>query len=486
MKSIKLNRKSVKKNYIFNLSYQIFNIIVPIVTAPYAARVLTADGIGINSYVASIVSYFVLFAGLGTSLYGMREVGSCQGDMQKRSNILWEMISIRSLTSAVMFIFYVIFVTLTVRSSHLLYWIYAVNILYVIFDISWYYQGIEEFSYTVLASFFVRLINILLLFLLVRDPGDVWIYASLTVFGNAATGAVLWICLKNKAVKHTEIHPFRHMKSIISLFVPTIAINIYTVLDKSMIGWFSTGSAENGYYEEAEKIIRMALTVVTAMGTVIIPRIALLFQENDKESIDRYLGKSFRFVWCLSLPMITGIFCISDIFVPVFFGPGYEKVETVMPLLSFVIVLIGLSSVIGMQYLVPTRQQKPYTFSVTLGAVVNLAVNLLLIPHFYSIGAALGTIAAETAVTAYQIGFVRKTDQLQARMIFDGAPRYLTASLIMACVILFEKQFAKPDLLWLIITFFTGAGVYLVYLLIIRDEFITENAGAIVRKIWKK
>ncbi|MBO7389537.1 MAG: flippase [Oscillospiraceae bacterium] len=481
-----MNGKSVRKNYILNLAYQIFSILVPVVTAPYAARVLTAEGIVINSYVSSMVSYFVLFAGLGTSLYGVREVGSCQNDLQKRSNILWEMISIRSLTSVIMLVFYVVFVLLTVSQDRVLYWIYAVNILYVIFDISWYYQGIEEFSYTVLASFFIRLMNVLLLFLLVKSPNDVWIYASLTVFGNAATGVILWICLKGKAVRRTEIQPFRHMKSIIALFIPTIAINIYTVLDKSMIGWFSSGSAENGYYEEAEKIVRIALTVVTAMGTVIIPRISLLFQENDKKNMDYYLGKSFRFIWCLGLPMIAGIFCVSDIFVPVFFGPGYEKVETVMPLLSFIIVLIGLSSVIGMQYLVPTRQQKPYTFSVTMGAAVNLAVNLLLIPRLFSIGAALGTIAAETAVTAYQIGFVRRTDQMQTGLIFNGALRYLFASLIMSAVLLFVKQFAKPDLLWLLITVFTGMGVYLIYLLIIRDEFLIENAGAVIKKIWKK
>ena len=481
-----MNGKSVRKNYILNLAYQIFSILVPVVTAPYAARVLTAEGIGINSYVSSMVSYFVLFAGLGTSLYGVREVGSCQNDLQKRSNILWEIISIRSLTSVIMLVFYVVFVLLTVSRGRVLYWIYAVNILYVIFDISWYYQGIEEFSYTVLASFFIRLMNVLLLFLLVKSPNDVWIYASLTVFGNAATGAILWICLKGKAARRTEIQPFRHMKSIIALFIPTIAINIYTVLDKSMIGWFSSGSAENGYYEEAEKIVRIALTVVTAMGTVIIPRISLLFQENDKKNMDYYLGKSFRFIWCLGLPMIAGIFCVSDIFVPVFFGPGYEKVETVMPLLSFIIVLIGLSSVIGMQYLVPTRQQKPYTFSVTMGATVNLAVNLLLIPRLFSIGAALGTIAAETAVTAYQIGFVRKTDQMQTGLIFNGAPRYLLASLIMSAVLLFVKQFAEPDLLWLLIAVFTGMGVYLIYLLVIRDEFLIENAGAVIKKIWKK
>ena len=184
--------------------------------------------------------------------------------------------------------------------------------------------------------------------------------------------------------------------------------------------------------------------------------------------------------------MIAGIFCVSDIFVPVFFGPGYEKVETVMPLLSFIIVLIGLSSVIGMQYLVPTRQQKPYTFSVTMGATVNLAVNLLLIPRLFSIGAALGTIAAETAVTAYQIGFVRKTDQMQTGLIFNGAPRYLLASLIMSAVLLLVKQFAEPDLFWLLITVFTGMGVYLIYLLIIKDEFLIENAGAVIKKIWKK
>ena len=123
-----MNGKSVRKNYILNLAYQIFSILVPVVTAPYAARVLTAEGIGINSYVSSMVSYFVLFAGLGTSLYGVREVGSCQNDLQKRSNILWEMISIRSLTSVIMLVFYIVFVVLTVSRGRLLYWIYAVNI----------------------------------------------------------------------------------------------------------------------------------------------------------------------------------------------------------------------------------------------------------------------------------------------------------------------------------------------------------------------
>ena len=191
-------------------------------------------------------------------------------------------------------------------------------------------------------------------------------------------------------------------RSTISLFIPQIAIQVYVLLDKVMLGMIISDKSEVGYYEQSQKIVKILLTLITALGTVMIPRIANNFIKGEKEKVKQYLLKSFNFVLFLSIPMIAGIIVISDTFVPLFFGHGYDEVIQLMIIISPILLIIGISNVIGTQYLLPTKRQKEYTISVIVGALVNFILNLILIRKDGAVGASIATVLAESSITAIQ------------------------------------------------------------------------------------
>ena len=468
-------QKSIKKNYIFNTAYQLLLLIVPFITTPYLSRVLGANGIGIYSYANSMVSYFTLIACLGTGTYGQRAISYVQDDKEKRSRAFWETFSFRLIMSLITLIFYGIYIYF-VKENRIIFIILAINLINVIFEISWFFQGMEEFQKTVVRSSIVKILNIIFIFTFIKDSNDLVLYTlgslTLTLIGSMS----LWAYLPKYIQKVKGIKPFRDIKTIFKLFLPTIAIQVYTLVDKSMIGWFSTGAnyLENGYYEQAEKVVRICLTLVTSLGTVMIPRIGKVYKEGNYEKIKEYMYKSYRFILLLAIPVCLGLISISSIFVPIFFGPGYEKVELLLIILSFLAIIIGLSNANGYQYLVPTGKENILTITVTAGAISNFLLNLILIPKYYSIGASISTIVAETIVTLVGFIYIRKEKIFSLRKIVKDSLKYLISGLIMFIGLLFIKQYLTTSVISLIILISSGAIIYVLFILLLKDEFILK------------
>ena len=372
-----MSGKSIKKNYLFNLSYQILLIITPLITTPYVSRILGADGIGTVSYAQSIVSYFTLFATMGITTFGQREISYVQNSVEKRSKVFWNTKILEFLISGSTFIIYVIFCFFCDNTS--LYLVFSLNILAVFADVTWFFQGLEEFGKIVVRNTIVRIVSIFYVFILVNDREDILMYA----FGLAAftflSNLSLWAYLPRYVTKisRKEINPFWQFSTIISLFVPTIAIQVYTVLDKTMIGIITHSSFENGYYEQALKVSRTILTLVTALGTVMIPRIGYYFEIGNTSEIKRLMYRGYRFVWFFGVPLCLGLICISSNLVPWFFGPNYDKVVTLLKILAFLVLAIGISNVTGMQYLIPTKRQNVFTVTVIFGACMGVLIVLL-------------------------------------------------------------------------------------------------------------
>lgn len=316
-----MKRKSITKNYIYNLIYQILVLILPLITAPYVSRVLGAEKIGIYSYTLSISAYFILFGSLGISLYGQREIAYKQKDKKEYSKIFFEIVILRALTMLIsLLIFY--FVCIIKENNYKIY--YKILVLEIIgncLDISWFFQGLEDFKKIVSRNIFIKLISIICIFLFVKTPDDLYIYFLIYVLSVLIGNASLWLYLSKyiEKCKIRELKVFRHLKPTIALFIPQIAVQVYTLLDKTMIGTIISDKSEVGYYEQSQKIVKMSLTVITSLGTVMLPRIASCFSTGDKDKISDYMHKSFNVVFLLAFPMMFGLLAISDKFVPVFF-----------------------------------------------------------------------------------------------------------------------------------------------------------------------
>lgn len=478
-----MKKNSVKKNYIYNLAYQIFAIIIPFVTTPYISRILGAENIGIYSYTLSIVTYFVLFGSLGITVYGAREVAYIQNDRKKRSQIFWELNIIRLITI-------LLSTALFLATCRLFgdYWIYflilSIHLFATVFDISFFFQGIEDLRLTSVRNIIVRIIGTALIFLLVKSQADLWIYMLIfvltTFFGNVSLWLQLPKYVEKVSIKSLELK--KHFKPVLALFLPQIASQIYAILDKVMIGAIIPDKAELGFYEQGEKIVKMAITVITAVAAAMSPRIATAFINKDKASLDRYMYKTFKFTFMLALPMILGIFAVSDRFVPIFFGEGYDRVSIIMKLLSPIILIIGFGSAIGVQYFIPTKRQRQLTITYIAGAIVNVIINALLIGQFGAVGAAIGTICAEAAVTGFQLFFIR--NEYPFTKIIKCCPKYLISAIIMFAVCFGLNIIMPAGSIYSIVVIIAAGGiVYGLSLIALRDEQVLEVITGIKNKL---
>ena len=458
-------------------------LFTPLITTPYLSRVLGVDGIGTYSFTTSIVSYFVLLATLGVSTYAQREVAYHQDDMRATSRIFYEVMLLKVILVIVsMLLYYLMIMTWQPESERLIYWIQALNIFAVLFDISWFFQGLEEFGKIVFRNLVIRVLNIVMIFLCIKSSEDLLLYIGLlAVMGILATGLLFqYMPCYLVRVPWQTIKPWRNFRVMIELFLPNMAIQVYTVLDKTMLGMMVGSPAENGYYEQAEKIVKISLTVVTSLGTVMLPRIAFAYARGQMEDIRKYMLLSFRFVWAISLFSMAVIVGIAANFVPWFLGPDFGPVVALLQMFTILLPVIGISNVIGIQYLLTTNRQNLLTASVTSGAIVNFLLNLYMIPHFSSMGATIASILAEIAVTAVQMYFVRKVFPPEV-ILRLGLP-YLGYGAVIMGGLLYLGDLLSPSILHTFLLIMLGSGLYLVVLAWRHDSLLEIVREKLARK----
>lgn len=474
-------KKSIEKNYLYNAAYQFLLFFIPVATMPYLSRVLEPDGVGTASYVQSVVAYFVFGAVLGSSTYGQREIAFSQGTMEDRTRVFWEVKSIQVITSVLAILCYFVFSIL--QDQPILYLVLSFNIISCIADVSWFFQGIEEFGLIVFRNAVIKVMWLVFIFVFIKSPNDLILYLLGTALFELAGNISLWFALPrfiNRPPSY-RINPIRHIKGIVFLFLPFLAMQLYTVLDKTMIGAITKNAAENGYYEQANKISRMLLSVVAAMGTVMGPRIGKLYSENNLEEIREKILWAYRSVWFLGLPMSVGLCCISGHFIPWFLGEDFNGAIVILRILSWLILFVGFSGITGMQYMVPTKQENRLTASVAIGAVLNILLNLLLIYQFKAVGAAVASLIAEITITVFQFWLVR--GQISLVDILKMSKIYLFASGTMGIVLLLIGGYFQPTIMHTFILFAIGLGIYSVILFVCKEPFIRRACGLLFNKI---
>lgn len=457
-------------------------LLTPLITTPYVSRVLEADGVGTYSFTNSIAQYFVLFATMGISTYGQREISYCQDDKRKRSIVFWETKLLSVFSTAICLAVYLTF-ALFQRENRTIYLILGISVLSVAFDVTWFFQGMEEFKKIVVRNMVIKVIDVAFIFLFVNKKSDLPLYVFGVVFFLFIGNVSLWGYLPRYIEKPNlqELRPLKNLKVVWSLFIPTIAIQIYTVLDKTMIGLFVKGSFENGYYEQAMKISKMTLTLITSLGSVMIPRIGYHFEKGDTEVIRGYMYRGYNFVWFLGVPLCLGLIGVSSHFVPWFFGPGYDKVADLLKVSSFLILAIGINNVTGMQYLIPTKRQNTFTLTVIIGACVNFILNLVLIQRFQSYGAVIASVIAETVIALIQLYIVRR--ELRFFTILRLGWKNYVAGMAMVAALFAAGKYMPAKPLYTVLLVIIGMVVYLGALLLLRDRFLLDNAGRSLRAV---
>lgn len=474
--------KSIVKNYLYNLIYQILILILPLVTASYLARALGAIGNGIYIYTYTMVNYFVLLGSLGISLYGQREIAYAQNDKTRMKKTFLELVIFRFITILIASVIYYFYFMRNGEYS-LYYKILFFELIAAAFDISWFFQGIEDFKKTVIRNVVVRLSSVALIFIFVKNEGDLSKYLAIYALADLIGNISLWFYLPKyfKGVKIKNINITKQIPAIALLFIPQVANKVYNMLDTTMLGKIIENKAETGFYEQSQKIIRVLLTIVTSLGTVMVPRMASMFANGETEKINEYMKKSFNFTYLLSFPIIFGLIAISRDFIPWFFGPGYTKAIILMDIITPIILLMGISNIIGTQYLLPTKRQKEFTISILVGIIVNFVLNYIMIHLWNSIGACIATVISQLVVDMVQIYYIRK--EIDLKKMFRLSYKYFFAGIIMFACCMFI-QYISSGIICVAIQIITGVVVYFVILIIFKDEFVFLLIGKLKEKLF--
>ncbi len=470
-----MNQPSVRKNYVYRLIYEVLTMITPLITAPYVSRVLGADGVGIYSYTSSIMSYFTMFAALGTVSYGEREIAQHRDDKYTCSKLFYEIELMTILTSTICIVAWV--VVIFASKEYRYYFLALLPLLFgTMFDVSWFYTGLERISYTVILNSICKILGIVMLFLLVRTKNDLVIYiviqSSVMLVGNLSS----WIFLPQflEKIDFKTLRIGKHFKETWIYFVPTIATSIYTVLDKTLIGVITRDNYQNGYYEQATKIINIVKTAVfVSVNYVMGSRISYLFSQEKYEEIHRRIGRSMDFILLLGYGAVFGILGVAGRFVPIFFGDGYEPVVSLLCLMTPLVLIIGVSNCLGSLYYTPSGQRARSARFLIVGSVVNLCLNLCLIPFWGATGAVFASIIAELTITILYM--INCEDYMTVRMLFGYSWKRVISGVIMLIIIVaFGYLCPASELLNLILQIVIGVCLYFIILLLLRDQMLIE------------
>ncbi|MBF7122533.1 oligosaccharide flippase family protein [Pediococcus pentosaceus] len=469
----------VVKNYLYNASYQVFVLLIPLVTTPYLARVLGPTGVGINAYTNSIIQYFILFGSIGVNLYGNRQIAFVRDDKDKMTRTFYEIFLMRIMTIVLAYAAFLVFL-MTTGSYHVYYLAQSVSIIAAAFDISWFFMGVENFGVTVLRNFVVKIVTLISIFVFVKSFDDLNVYIMILSLSLLIGNMTLFPNLRRyiSKIKFKNLRVWQHLKPSMVLFVPQIATQVYLLVNKTMLGsMFSVQSA--GYFDQSDKMIKIILAVVTATGTVMLPHVANAFMKGEIEKTKQFLYNSFSFVTALSVPMMFGIAAVARKFVPLFFTDKFLAVTPLMMIESVVILLIAWSNALGTQYLLPTNQNGAFTKSVVLGAVVNIIVNIPFIMLWGALGATVSTVLSELAVTGYQLYVLR--NQIKYRSLFTDTGKYLLAGFIMFIVVFVVDGKLNSSWTMLIIEVLVGIIIY-AGLLIVMKAKIVKDAMKMIHK----
>lgn len=463
----------MKKNFIYNIIYQILILILPLITVPYVSRVLGANGVGIYSYTYSIAYYFMIIAMLGLNNYGNRTIAKVRDDKEKLSKEFCSLYAFQIITSALMIVCYFIYVLLFCNEYKMIAFIQIMYVISSIFDINWFFFGIEKFKLTITRNTIIKILSLVLIFIFVKTPDDVWKYTAILSGSTLFSNIILFFFL-HKYIKFTKVNKkdiFKHFKPNLILFLPVIAVSIYKIIDKIMLGILSNVT-EVGYYENAEKIIQVPLAIITALGTVMLPRVSNMLSNNQEEEVKKIISKTMPFIMFLVFPMVLGICAVSKDFSLLFFGSEFEKSGYLIELLSITIIFLSWGNVIRTQYLIPKERDKEYIISAILGAIVNFIMNCIFIPKYASIGACIGTIAAEFIVMFYQSWVVRK--ELHLKEYIVSSINFLMKAIIMFILILvIGRQIRYNNLLKILVQLCIGIFIYG----LLNTKYIYNNLG---------
>lgn len=458
------------KNYLYNTIYQLFIICTPLVTAPYLARVLKANSLGVSSYVTSLGSIVSTIGLLGIYNYGCRQIAYVRDDKKKITQSFIEIMLVRVLLLIVTTIVYVYF---CYTSQYNLYFtIYYIWILANFLDVTWLYIGLEDMGVATFKNFIAKLFSVVGIFAFIKSEDDLWKYIMLLALPTLLSNISVYFQLK-KHINFSYLEPLQwrcHLRKSISLFLPQIATTIYLQVDKVMIELLTGNSTQVAFYDYAEKIVKIPLALITAISIVMMPRIANEFSKGNHKNVTRYMVYTLKIIGLICLPIMFGIACLSPNLIPWYLGEDFIPVIYAIIIISPIIITNSFTSASGNLYFTAIGQTKILTFSYTCAAIVNLIINFILIPKIGFYGAAIGTLGAEFSTLIVQYYLLNK--KIDIKFLIPILFKYSIYSVLMSIPVIMTGVVLNNSIFTTIFQIIVGCLTYIFLLFIFKDELL--------------
>lgn len=476
---------SLVYHFFYYFIYTLLNVVIPLVTIIYVSRILGSDGVGQVSFAQSIVSYFVIVASLGIPNYATREIAKVSSQTEK-NRLYSELFLINLCSTAICIVLYFGMVGGMgyFRENFPLYGMVGVQLVLNIFNVDWLYRGTEEYRYITASSMLVKFVCLFAMFQFVVDRDSVEAYALISSI--ALAGGYLFNFFhagKLCKLKFRGVSVARHLKPVLVLFATQVAIELYILLDTTMLGILRT-DAEVGNYTNASKLIKTTVSVITTLGGILLPRLSYYYEHGKTEDFHAVFGRVFRLLVLITPPAMLGMYALSDTITLAFFGSGFYPAVQIMMIFCPLLVIMPIGNLFGTQLLMVVGQEKRLMYSVFLGAGSNLIMNAVLIPLTGAPGAALASVISELLVMLAQVYFCRGYYKvsLPPWELFST----VLATLVMVAAVTGIKMLIGSYVIELIVSLIVGVAAFLLLGLILRNPMLWEGVAAVKGALQKR
>ncbi|AZP93054.1 flippase [Enterococcus mundtii] len=463
--------KNIARNFIYQSIFQIMKIVIPIITIPIVSMALGPAGIGIFNYTNSIAQYFVLVASVGVAMYGNREIALAYNRQEDISKLFWEIVVFKAILTLAVFFIYIAVVSFLPNSNY--FYFQSLTILAVLFDISWFFMGIEDFKLTSVSSLFVQIITFVLILLFIKDSNDVGIYILIQTAGIFVSQVLVWFFIK-PYITFQKINlkkSFSHIKGSFEFFIPQVAITLYTNLNKTLLGLF-IGASAVGFYTNSLTLNTVFITIITTLDIVLLPHMSGLFAKKNVERIVELMDKTIDLQLFFSLPIMFGMLTVYDKLVPWFFGEKFLFINNVIPFFTPLIVIIPLGMAVSRQYLIPIGKVREYNKSVIIGAGINIISNLILLPTVGFFGVVISNLLAEFFVTAVRVRSFLKSTNFSFN--FRRISIYFISALAMMMITRILTNSMQASLITNIVQGLIAITLYFIFTVVMRTNPIVS------------
>lgn len=472
-----MKKKSLKLNAFLNGFRSLLGLLFPLITFPYVSRILSVDGIGKYNFSNSVVSYFLLIAGLGINTYAIREGAKFRNERNKISNFINEVFTINVASGLVSYflLFICLFLFAKLQSYLVCILIYSIQIGFSVIGMEWLFNIYEDFAYITVRSMIFQIISLILLFIFVRNSGDYLNYAAITVFSSVGSNILNFIRVKKKfdvrIVFHFKLK--KHLIPILILFASNIASLIYINSDVTILGLLKNNYVV-GIYSVSSRIYTIIKTVLSSVLLVTIPRLAMLYGKNEMIKYKKLLINVVNALVIIILPAMIGLVMLSKQVILIIAGDHFLRSIISLRILAVAYIFAIFAWILSDCVLIPAKKEKYVLVSTIISAIINIIFNIIFIPYLSENAAALSTVISEFVIFSVNYYYARNIvhNVFISRKLFINVCSSLLGciGIVISCMIV--NKFIHSLVFNTILSILSSFFIYIIILLLLKNKYI--------------